>query len=178
MRKLILSLMLLTTVSAFADCTSEYERAAKNRNTRNSIIVVTASAALMGPFSYTILATAAIPSHLSVAAYFAGIMTATNSMPLDLKTNFDRVVSAVDAAKSGQENKSLSKILRMVSKESDVEINDEQANALKTVMVEAFENDVFCPVVGFNRKGEEKRAAFSRKAVVKFLSNYLNENLK
>ena len=66
----------------------------------------------------------------------------------------------------------------MVSRESDVEISDQQASELKTVMVQAFENDVFCPVVKINRKGEEKRAAFTRRAVVKYLSNYLNENLK
>ena len=100
MRKFILSLMLLSTVSAFADCTSEYERAAKNRNIRNSVIIGTASAALMGPFSYAILATAAIPSQLSVAAYFAGIITITNTGPVNLKSNFDRVLSAVDAAKA------------------------------------------------------------------------------
>jgi hypothetical protein len=178
MRKIILSLMLLTTVSAFADCTSEYERAAKNRNIRNSVIIGTASAALMAPFSYTILATAAIPSHLSVAGYFAGIITVTNTTPLNLKTNFDKVVSAVNAAKNDEEDKSLSKILKMVSKKSEVQINDVQASVLKDVMVQAFEQDVFCPVVSHNRKGEEKRAAFTRKAVVKYLSNYLNENLK
>jgi|APGre2960657468_1045069.scaffolds.fasta_scaffold48614_2 hypothetical protein len=178
MKKIILSLMLLSTVSAFADCTTQYEKAAKNRNIRNSIIIGTASAALMTPFSFTILATAAIPSNLSVAAYFAGIITITNSVPLQLKTNFDKVISAVDAAKSEKDDKSLSKILRMVSRESDVEISDQQASELKTVMVQAFENDVFCPVVKINRKGEEKRAAFTRRAVVKYLSNYLNENLK
>jgi hypothetical protein len=178
MKKIILSLMLLTTVTAFADCTKEYERAAKNRNNRNSIIIGTASAALMAPFSYTILATAAIPSQLSVAAYFAGIITVTNTTPLNLKTNFDRVVSAVDAARNNEEDKSLTKILKMVSKKSEVEINENQAIILKDVLVQAFEQDVFCPVVGFNRKGEEKRAAFTRKAVVKYLSNYLNENLK
>ena len=178
MRKLILSLMLLSTVSAFADCTSEYERAAKNRNIRNSVIIGTASAALMGPFSYAILATAAIPSQLSVAAYFAGIITITNTGPLNLKSNFDRVLSAVDAAKNGEEDKSLTKILKMVSRKSEVEINDDQAIILKNVMVQSFEQDVFCPVIGYNRKGEEKRAAFTRNAVVKYLSNYLNENLK
>lgn len=178
MKKIILGLMLLTTVTAFADCTKEFERAAKNRNIRNSVIIGTASVALMGPFSYTILATAAIPSHLSVAAYFAGIITVTNTTPLNLDTNFDKVVSAVNAAKNDKDDKSLTKILKMVSRKSEVEINENQALILKDVMVQAFEHDVFCPVVGYNRKGEEKRAAFTRKAVVKYLSNYLNENLK
>jgi hypothetical protein len=97
---------------------------------------------------------------------------------VNLKSNFDRVLSAVDAAKNGEEDKSLRKILKMVSKKSEVEINDDQAIVLKHLMVQAFEQDVFCPVVGYNRKGEEKRAAFTRNAVVKYLSNYLNENLK
>ncbi len=172
MRKLLCALLLAALSSlGHADCYSEYVKASQLRSYRNQAIVVVGSFVAGGPMLYT---TSTIVTSLAWTGYLSGLLVVWPQVSKS-KNNFDKVVIAVNSAKNGTSNKELDKIMEKSFAKAEISADEEKLVRVKELFVDGFDNNIFCPVVRVTEKGKEKRAVFTRRAVIHYLSNSIRE---
>jgi hypothetical protein len=174
MKKAILLLALsLFSVQSFANCKSAYLKASHNRDIRNEVIAITA---VIGTAAGAVVASTGIVAGLFAAGYSVSLFHFVPTTDRkrrgyrEYANNFDKITLSVEAAKEGVENRHLNKIVNKAIKKAGLEKTDQLVLQAKEVLVDNFENETYCPLVRVKKNGKEKRAVFTRKAIIKNLS--------
>lgn len=179
MKKLLIGLLAISSVSGYGDCSEAYHRASHHRDIRNEIII---GVTWVGTGTATVILSGGATASL---LFVANQITVGAAWPItDFKrqgediynNNFDKLLIAFSGAKSGLENKHLNKILNKSIKKSGLEHSPELEAEAKVILINGFENETFCPVVKMRKDGTEKRSVFNQSALVEYIS--LNLNLK
>jgi hypothetical protein len=166
MKNTLATLLLVSSMSsAFADCTDAYESASRKRDTRNLIIT---AASLYGAGAGMLILPAA-SSAFGVSA-IVSISVGRSLSPRNYDNNFDKLLFAFSAARSGKDNSYLSKIIERSIKKAKLEMDAETVLRAKEILVAGYENQTFCPVVKVKKNGDEKRAVFNKSALVDYLA--------
>ncbi len=174
MKSILVAIILFSMgSSAFADCSNAYNRASHNRDIRNEIIV-----------GVTWIGTGAAAVILSGGAaaslfFVANQLTVGAAWPItDFKrqgdgiynNNFDKLLIAFAAAKSGLENKHLSRIIEKSINKADLEQSPELEAKARAILTNGFEDETFCPVAKMRKDGSEKRSVFNKSALIEYVS--------
>lgn len=172
MKKLFCALLCSAfSILGHANCHSEYMKASQLRSYRNQALVVVGSFVAGGPMLYT---TSTIVTALAGSGYLSGLLVVWPKAAA-AKNNFDKVVTAVNSAKNGKASEELETIIEKSFNKADVSMDEEKSEKAKKLLIDGFDNGIFCPVVKITSKGKEKRAVFTRNAIVHYLSNGLKE---
>lgn len=168
--------MIFSTISSvFADCRGSYKTASRKRDIRNEINV---GVAVVGTGAGAVL----VPT--AGGAFLDGY---TLSLTLgwrltDLKrqgeeiynNNFDKLLIAFSSARSGNDNKLLSKLLKNSIRKSGLNWTSETEAKARDILIAGFDDETFCPVVRVKRNGDEKRTVYNQSAIIDYISLSLN----
>jgi hypothetical protein len=177
--KFILSLILgiLITSHAFPSCLEAYEKAARRRDIRNEVIALSLGVTAMA-VAPTLFPTATIYFVGKYTLTVIGVVSVTELKRQGLmfyKNNFEKLQAAFLAAEINTENRHLNRIIKKSIKRSELKESAENEAKARRLIAQAFNDETFCPVVGQNRRGEDKHAVFRESAVVDYVAMSLGE---
>lgn len=174
MRNLLIAAILTTfSLAALADCTEAYQKASKRRNQRNLIVVGvvagTAGAAAIGGGAII------VPTFFFVGSVSAlGVASGFEPGGMFSNNNFNKILTDFKTLQEGADQKHLSKIIADGLDEAGLDAsNEEKISHARRILLDGFNSSTFCPVVKIKKNGDEKRAVFNRRALVKYLAENL-----
>jgi hypothetical protein len=178
--KSLLCLLLVSTFSltAWGDCTEAYQKASKRRDIRNEVIAVAAGAAALG-VAPTLFPTATIYFVGKYTLTVLGVVTVTEIKKQGVKiykNNFDQLLGAFEAARDEEKNFYLRRLIKGSIKRAGLQTLPDIELRAQELIAEGFKSDAFCPVVGVDRKGREKKSVFRKSAVLDYVAVNLKED--
>lgn len=178
--RLFLGFFLLLTFSfaSWADCTEAYQKASKRRDIRNEVIAVAAGAVALG-VAPTLFPTATIYFVGKYTLTVLGVVTVTEIKRQGVKiykNNFDQLLGAFEAARDEEKNLYLTRLVKGSIKRAGLERLPDIELRARELVAQGFSDETFCPIIGHDRKGREKRSVFRKSAVMDFVSLKLKED--
>jgi hypothetical protein len=173
MNKLLVGIVLLSTISsAFSqDCMKAYNKKASDRMNLHIGLYATA---FVGGAAVSL----AMPAGWVFIATFGGASIGSLAHgDAEISNQFDGIRQALDQSKNGRLNRKAfqkisGKIKHQAYKDYKVVLTDDQISASLNMANNA---QTICPLVKIKKNGQEKRAVFNQRALVKYVSDHASQ---
>jgi len=168
MKKMISSLLILTTLHTYANCQHAYEKASHRRDVRNEIIVLSTYFGTLGAIFFIPTGIGAGVVALANQSLILGVWPATNFKRQGdgfYLNTFDKLLGLFSSAQNKNVNtKSMKKFISSVENKENKKLSLEEKMKVMNLLNEGFEKNIFC---------SKKNRVFKKRHLVTYISNNL-----